>query len=156
MSEIVKRLEEFVAYRAKLKGDEKGEAQVFCDRLFLAFGHQGYKEAGAELEHRIKSKDTKGTSFADLIWKPRLLLEMKKSKEKLFLHYQQAFDYWLNDQVVRAAYGMAKDSDPLQFLLELNLRLYADEQNGLPVIGPGVPESFGDASTITTKDCIEP
>ena len=96
MSEIVKRLEDFVSYRAKLKGDEKGEAQVFCDRLFQAFGHKGYKEAGAELEHRIKGKDNKGTSFADLIWKPRLLLEMKKSKENLLFHYQQAFDYWIN------------------------------------------------------------
>lgn len=96
MSEIVNKLEEFVSYRKKLKGDEKGEAQVFCDRLFQAFGHQGYKEAGAELEHRIKGKDNKGTSFADLVWKPRLLLEMKKASEKLVFHYQQAFDYWIN------------------------------------------------------------
>jgi hypothetical protein len=69
-------------------------AQVFCDRLFQAFGHEGYKEAGAALEYRIKKG--KATSFADLIWKPRLLLEMKKAGEKLHLHYSQAFDYWLN------------------------------------------------------------
>lgn len=79
-----------------LDGDEKGEAQVFCDRLFQAFGHNGYKEAGATLEYRIKKKSTKGTSFADLIWKPRLLIEMKKRGEKLALHYRQAFEYWLN------------------------------------------------------------
>jgi hypothetical protein len=34
-------------YANLLKGDEKGEAQVFCDRLFQAFGHKGYKQAGA-------------------------------------------------------------------------------------------------------------
>lgn len=96
MSEVTDRLQEFLDYAKLLKGDEKGEAQVFCDRLFQAFGHKGYKEAGAELEFRIKKKSTKGTSFADLIWKPRLLLEMKKRGENLFHHYQQAFDYWIH------------------------------------------------------------
>jgi type II restriction/modification system DNA methylase subunit YeeA len=28
------------------------------------------------------------------VWKPRVLVEMKKSGEKLELHYQQAFSYW--------------------------------------------------------------
>lgn len=96
MSKVVDDLNEFVAYAALLKGDEKGEAQVYCDRLFKAFGHGGYKEAGATLEERIKKASGKGTSFADLVWKPRLLIEMKKGGEKLHLHYQQAFEYWLN------------------------------------------------------------
>lgn len=96
MSDLSKGIETFVAYAKSLKGDEKGEAQVFCDRLFQAFGHKGYKEAGAELEYRLKKASGKGTNFADLIWKPRLLIEMKKGNEKLHLHYQQAFDYWLN------------------------------------------------------------
>ncbi len=96
MSKIVEDLKEFQDYAASLDGDEKGEAQVFCDRLFKAFGHKGYKEAGATLEYRIKKTSSKGTSFADLIWKPRLLIEMKKRGEKLNLHYRQAFDYWLN------------------------------------------------------------
>jgi hypothetical protein len=56
-------METFVAYTQLLKGDEKGEAQVFCDRLFQAFGHKGYKEAGAELESRQKRKD-KGTRLS--------------------------------------------------------------------------------------------
>jgi len=94
MSEVVDKIQTFVSYAKSLKGDEKGEAQVFCDRLFQGFGHKGYKEAGATLEYRIKKG--KSTNFADLIWKPRLLLEMKKSGEKLHLHYQQAFEYWLN------------------------------------------------------------
>ena len=95
MSEIADRIKKFVDYAATLKGDEKGEAQVYCDRLFQGFGWGGYKEAGATLEERIK-REGKGTSFADLIWKPRVLLEMKKRGEKLYLHYQQAFDYWLH------------------------------------------------------------
>lgn len=96
MSLVVEKLKKFQTYVGKLDGDEKGEAQVFCDRLFQAFGHEGYKEAGASLEYRIKKKSTKGTSFADLVWKPRLLIEMKKSGEKLGLHYRQAFEYWIN------------------------------------------------------------
>jgi hypothetical protein len=86
LSETVSRLNDFVAYAKSLDGDEKGEAQVFCDRLFKAFDHAGYKEAGASLEFRIKKKSSKGTSFADLIWKPRVLIEMKKRGEKLHLH----------------------------------------------------------------------
>lgn len=96
MTKIIEDLTRFVEYAQTLDGDEKGEAQVFCDRLFKAFGHDGYKEAGATLEYRIKKQSGKGTSFADLIWKPRLLIEMKKSSEKLELHYRQAFDYWIN------------------------------------------------------------
>ncbi|HEY0161030.1 MAG TPA: DNA methyltransferase [Thermoanaerobaculia bacterium] len=87
------RLQAFVDYAQTLSGDEKGEAQVFCDRLFQAFGHAGYKEAGATLEHRIK-QEKKSTRFADLVWKPRLLLEMKKGGESLERHYRQAFEYW--------------------------------------------------------------
>jgi hypothetical protein len=96
MTKIIEDLTRFVEYAQTLDGDEKGEAQVFCDRLFQAFGHAGYKEAGATLEYRIRKQSGKGTSFADLVWKPRLLLEMKKSGEKLGLHYRQAFDYWIN------------------------------------------------------------
>jgi hypothetical protein len=63
--------------------------------LFQAFGHAGYKEAGATLEARLPKKGSKGKKFVDLIWKPRLLLEMKSAGENLHLHYQQAFDYWI-------------------------------------------------------------
>ncbi|MGK2858154.1 MAG: class I SAM-dependent DNA methyltransferase [Thermoanaerobaculia bacterium] len=85
----------FVSYAKRLRGDEKGEAQLFCERLFRAFGHAGLKEAGATLEYRLKSAQNT-TVFADLVWKPRLLLEMKKRGEKLDRHYRQAFDYWVH------------------------------------------------------------
>ncbi len=66
VSEAVENLRDFAAYARSLRGDEKGEAQVFCDRLFRAFGHEGYKEAGATLEYRVRKKG-RGTKFADLL-----------------------------------------------------------------------------------------
>lgn len=90
------RLADFVRYRKEhLSGDEKGEAQVFLDRFFRALGHEGVREAGATLEMRIKQRDHKGTAFADLMWKPRCLVEMKRSGTDLSKHYRQAFDYWV-------------------------------------------------------------
>jgi hypothetical protein len=102
MSKVQQAMERFVEYVGLLKGDEKGEAQAFCDRLFQAFGHGGYKEAGAELESR--QRQSKSTSFIDLLWKPRLLLEMKKRGEKLQRHYTQAFEYWLGAVPQRPRY----------------------------------------------------
>lgn len=88
------RLEEFRNWvSTHIQGDEKGEAQVFLDRLFKAFGHGGWKEAGATCEMRVKNT-TGGTSFADLVWKPRVVIEMKKRGEALTKHYRQAFTYW--------------------------------------------------------------
>jgi len=85
----------FIEYvKLHLRGDEKGEAQIFLERLFQAFGQGGVREAGAVLEHRIK-KDSGGTAFADLVWKPIVLIEMKKRGEDLSRHLQQAFDYWV-------------------------------------------------------------
>ncbi|MCU0516170.1 MAG: class I SAM-dependent DNA methyltransferase, partial [Oscillatoria sp. Prado101] len=89
-------LQKFVTYwKQHITGDEKGEAQVFLDRFFQAFGHEGALEAGAIYEERVKQGSQKGkTGFADLVWKPRVLIEMKKRGENLSKHYSQAFDYW--------------------------------------------------------------
>ncbi|MFM1921056.1 MAG: hypothetical protein RLZZ303_2690, partial [Candidatus Hydrogenedentota bacterium] len=91
-----RRLPDFVAWaREHIKGDEKGESQIFLERLFQAFAHGGIKEAGATLEHRVKKNDQTGTAFADLVWKPRVLIEMKKRGTDLGKVYRQAFDYWI-------------------------------------------------------------
>ena len=103
ISAQAERLQKFVEYAQKLKGDEKGEAQVFCDRLFQAFGHEGYKEAGATLEDR-QYRQGQRTKFIDLVWKPRLILEMKSRKEDLRDHYRQAFEYWLHSVPQRPKY----------------------------------------------------
>jgi Class II Aldolase and Adducin N-terminal domain len=67
VSETAENFRELVRYAHRLSDDEKGEAQVFCDRLFQAFGHEGYKEAGATLEFRVRGKGRR-TRFADLLW----------------------------------------------------------------------------------------
>lgn len=89
-------IQKFVDYTKEyIKGDEKGEAQIFLDRFFMALGYEGgLKSAGADCEFRIKNKKNRSTSFADLVWKPRVLIEMKKRGENLIKHYQQAFAYW--------------------------------------------------------------
>jgi len=45
---------------------------------------------------RIKKRDAQGTAFADLMWKPRCLVEMKKAGVDLSKHRKQAFDYWVD------------------------------------------------------------
>ena len=95
MNDTAASMAAFISYVATLKGDEKGEAQVFCDRLFRAFGHQGYKEAGATLEERVKLASGR-TKFADLRWGNRVVLEMKKRGVRLGSPrvYNQAYEYW--------------------------------------------------------------
>ncbi len=91
------KLAEFVAWCAKhITGDEKGQAQIFLDRLFQAFGQPGCLDVGGATEFRIRKADEDGggTAFADYVWKPVVLIEMKKRGENLQKHYRQAFDYW--------------------------------------------------------------
>src|SRR5690349_15560179 len=90
-------LREFTAWCARhITGDEKGQAQIFLDRLFQAFGQPGCIDIGGTTEFRIRKdkEDGGGTAFADYVWKPVVLIEMKKRGEKLQKHYRQAFDYW--------------------------------------------------------------
>jgi SAM-dependent methyltransferase len=109
------KLSGFVKWvQGQVTGDEKGEAHLFLDRLFQAFGHLGLKEAGATLEHRVKNT-TGGTSFADLVWKPTVLIEMKKSGTNLQRHYRQAFDYWVRLVPNRPRYVVLCNFD--QFLI---------------------------------------
>jgi hypothetical protein len=91
-------LHDFVAWSAAhITGDEKGQAQIFLDRLFRAFGQKGSLDVGGTAETRIRkaSEDGGGTSFADYVWKPVVLIEMKKRGADLSKHYRQAFDYWV-------------------------------------------------------------
>ncbi len=84
------KIQAFVDYVETLKGDEKGEAQNYCERLFQAFEHKGLSESGIELEKRVKGK--KNTKYADLVWDKRVLIEMKKRGEKLESHKAQVLD----------------------------------------------------------------
>jgi hypothetical protein len=97
MSSPTEKLATFTAWaQAHITGDEKGQAQIFLDRLFIAFGHAGSLDVGGEPEFRVRkaTEDGGGTSFADYVWKPVVLIEMKKRGAVLSKHYRQAFDYW--------------------------------------------------------------
>ncbi|HEY9770977.1 MAG TPA: DNA methyltransferase [Coleofasciculaceae cyanobacterium] len=106
-------LHEFVNYRLQyISGKERSQAQVFLDRFFQAFGHQGALQAGAEYEVAIKKGSQKGkTGLADLVWKPRVLIEMKKQGEDLGKHYRQAFNYWTRIVPNRPRYVMLCNFD---------------------------------------------
>lgn len=91
------QFQQFVAWwQQHCTGYEKGEAQIFLDRLFKAFGHEGVREAGGNLEKDIERRrnDRKTTAFTDLVVPGLVLIEMKKRGEDLRKHYQQAFEYW--------------------------------------------------------------
>ena len=122
MSEDLDRIRTFVEYARSLSGYEKGEAQVFCDRLFQGFGHDGYKEAGATLEKRVRGR-RKTTQFIDMLWKSRLLLEMKSRGEKLQKHYQQAFEYWLSATPDRPRYVVLCNFDEF-WVYNFNFQLH--------------------------------
>lgn len=120
---LKQRIDDFVEYRHEfLSGDEKGESQIFLERLFRAFGHAGVAEAGATLEHRLKKKDDKGTSFADLLWPGRCLIEMKKSGADLLQHYRQAFDYWVRAVPDRPRYVLLCNFDEF-WIYDFNVQL---------------------------------
>ena len=88
---------EFTAWCARrITGDEVGQAQIFLDRLFQAFSQSGSLDVGGTAEFRIRkaTEDGGGTAFADYVWKPVVLIEMKKRGENLQKHYRQAFDCW--------------------------------------------------------------
>jgi hypothetical protein len=91
------KLAEFTAWcRKNVTGDEKGQAQIFLDRLFQAFGQPGCLDVGGATEFRLRksTEDGGGTAFADYVWKPVVLIEMKKRGQNLQKHYRQTFDYW--------------------------------------------------------------
>ncbi len=97
------RLAAFVEYVGKYlkgdeKGDEKGEGQLFLEHLFQAFNQKGVREAGATLEMRIKKEDARGTAFADLVWKPIVLIEVKKCSEYLSSSYHDLSAVPRNDR----------------------------------------------------------
>jgi type I restriction-modification system DNA methylase subunit len=98
-----KKIIEFVNYASNvLKGDERSEAQIFLERLFQAFGHDGIAESGATLEDRIRVNDR--IKFPDLVWSGKVIIEMKSRGENLQNHFDQAKIYWDNAYEKRTEY----------------------------------------------------
>ena len=82
-------LSQFAAWVGQnITGDEKGQAQIFLDRLFQAFGQPGVLDVGGQTEFRLRkaAEDGGGTAFADLVWKPVVLVEMKRRGVDLQKH----------------------------------------------------------------------
>jgi type II restriction/modification system DNA methylase subunit YeeA len=111
-------------YNNHIKGDEKGESQIFLDRFFGALGYKdGLKGAGANCEFRVRDESKGSTKFADLVWKPKVLIEMKRRDSDLALHYQQAFDYWTKLVPNRPKYVILCNFDEF-WIYDLNEQVY--------------------------------
>jgi hypothetical protein len=96
MTSLEKGQRDFAQFAAKLKGDEKSEAQTFLFHLLAAFGHDpNTLPEGSTFEYRVRFPGER-TKYADFVWPGRCLIEMKSRGVKLSKHYQQTFDYWLN------------------------------------------------------------
>src|SRR6267378_7187958 len=131
MTSQEKDLRDFAQFAAKLKGDEKSEAQTFLFHLLEAFGHDpNTLPEGCTFEYRVRfsgpsstasAKDGR-TKFADLVWPGRCLIEMKSRGEKLSKHYQQTFDYWLNLVPHRPPYVVLCNFDEL-WIYDFNTQL---------------------------------
>src|SRR5882672_10937239 len=131
MTSLEKALRDFAQFAAKLKGDEKSEAQTFLFHLLEAFGHDpNTLPEGCTFEYRVRfpgpsstasAKDGR-TKFADLVWPGRCLIEMKSRGEKLSKHYQQTFDYWLNLVPHRPPYVILCNFDEL-WIYDFNTQL---------------------------------
>ncbi len=112
---IEQSLRDFVGWwRQNIKGDEKGEAQIFLDHLMRAFGHEGAIEAGGRYEQRIRRRRNGKTtvSFADYLFPKRALIEMKKRGEDLRKHYAQLEEYWKSlESRIRPRYAVLCNFD---------------------------------------------
>lgn len=58
------------------------------------------------------------------------------------------------DDAVRSAYGMPKDADVLEFLLNLNLQCAAKEAAGEEILPPGLPLPASEHESFISEDCI--
>ena len=141
------KLEEFLAYFQKyITGNEKGEGQIFFEHLLQAFGNAGIKEAGATCEELIKKRKGK-RGFADFIWEPRVIIELKKRGEKLHKYYDQAFDYWTH-RLPRLKYTVLCNFDEF-WIYDLNTQLY-DPVHKLNI--KDLPENWGPLAFLFPKE----
>jgi hypothetical protein len=113
----------FAQCATELKGDEKSEAQTFLFHLLAAFGHEATTlPEGSTFEYRVRFPGER-TKFADFVWPPRALVEMKSRGVKLSKHYQQTFDYWLNLVPHRPPYVVLCNFDEI-WIYDFNTQLH--------------------------------
>lgn len=156
-------LSDFVLWaQANITGDEKGQAQIFLDHLFRAIGYPGGSLSvdGGTPEYRIR-KDVEsggGTAFADFVWKPYVLIEMKKRSASLQKCYRQAFDYWTRLVPNRPRYVILCNFDEFHvydFEIQMDAPVDTIALHELPVrydalafLAPGNP------SPVFKNDCV--
>ncbi len=58
------------------------------------------------------------------------------------------------DTAVRTAYAMSAKTDPLAFLLALNLTLAAKEKAAETIVPPGLPLPEAERASFVTDDCV--
>ncbi len=148
---IEQSLRKFVDWwRANIKGDEKGETQIFLDHLMRAFGHAGALEVGRYEERIRRRRNGKTTvSFADYLIPKRALIEMKKRGEDLRKHYVQLEEYWKSlDSRVRPRYAILCDFDEI-WIFDFHTQFYdpvdvvkidelpSERHNALSFLSPG-------------------
>jgi SAM-dependent methyltransferase len=157
---------EFAQFAAKLKGDEKSEAQTFLFHLLEAFGHDANTLPEAStFEYRVRFPGDR-TKYADFVWPKRVLIEMKSRGEKLSKHYQQTFDYWLNLTPHRPPYVVLCNFDEF-WIYDFNTQLHepmdrltvkdlVDRHDALkflfPVYRSSSPPVFGNNWVEVTRD----
>jgi hypothetical protein len=123
MTSLEKGLREFAQFAAKLKGDEKSEAQTFLFHLLASFDHDpNTLPEGSTFEYRVHFPGER-TRFADFVWPGRCLIEMKSRGVKLSKHYQQTFDYWLNLVPHRPPYVVLCNFDEF-WIYDFNTQLH--------------------------------
>lgn len=156
----VDALAAFVAWQTRnITGDEKGQAQIYLDRLFQACGHAGVLDAGAANVKQINSvvaaarevRRIRGDALSQLKGGLRALyrtLELPGANPLKHAHSEL-------DAAVLAAYGFSQKRDLLAQLLSLNLRIASEIANGRSVCAPGVPTGFPDVSRLVSTDCIQ-
>ena len=123
MNSQERAFQEFAEFAAKLKGDEKSEAQTFLFHLLEAFGHDSNTlPENSTFEYRVHFPGDR-TKFADFVWPGRVLIEMKSRGAKLAQHYQQTFDYWLNLVPHRPPYVVLCNFDEF-WIYDFNTQLH--------------------------------
>ena len=141
------KLKEFLVYFQKyITGNEKGEGQIFFEHLLQAFGNAGIKEVGATCEEFIRKRKGK-RGFADFIWEPRVIIELKKRGEKLQKYYDQAFDYWIH-RIPRLKYTVLCNFDEF-WIYDFNQQLH-DPVHKLKI--KDLPENWGPLAFLFPKE----
>ena len=126
VTSLEKRLRDFAQLAAKLKGDEKSEAQPFL----FHFGWPG--------RCLIEMKPLRD---------PYRTLETPGSNRLRDAHAAL-------DSAVHVAYSMKDGEDTLGFLLARNRELADEEAKGKPITPPGPPVPAGEAAEFMSKDCV--